>query len=801
MPPLLSLRIIHIDYYSHPLHLYSSSISFQAARLTSPNPPPLPVIRIFGSTPANQQACLHIHATRPYLLILLPPAPPADVLALVEKVRAALEKALRAAFGDGNAEQTFIADVEPVSRFDMYGFYPQRKLFLKISTYNPQTVTRIAAIISQRGVKFDDDTAFEYLAFESHIPYVMQFLVDYSLAGMDYIHLSAFKFRPPLPSCPAHQTARQLFELPNSQRRFVSGLQDVRHDLFWPFKVQRKSTCPLELDAFPDNILNANMAPDTEFGFVSRTLAVIWQEERLRTGEQVERKQAQRRKVIAGAALTDEFMTERLAQVCVEASEENDTQNQSIKTQSFDDVLRFLDATPSAPTDEIQPFEEPPDEQQPLAEREEEDHESVQRTWADIADCTQHESVADEQKFKERTVKILDEESAASMDTPTLTAPLGSIGKGVTVAASLDAGNHRPGKRKLGEMNGVPIGSFENVPKEEGEGEVRARNESSGEMGAISYMKRQLSSSESKERISPSNADGKIELETALHQVVKPVEQPPAFGDVMQRMGSDDALAIKYDTPFYGDKKDEVKTSEVYGGRIVHVRASGASGYAPFPLFFEEKEETRALEVLPRIICPVERPPLARDLLKAMTNAIGQQAAAQKSIGINIDSAGRQVKNRSQGEQSMSSAEPPYVHLGATQDIADLAKAFNEDENDMSTAQTDKKSEQPHTPPADDLEYRRPMSPKYDEAYQITNIADCKFISLFMIKEMTMLNSVKSSHPSRFIHMLQRGPSQESPKRRNPMLNLQAEGSSGTARCLRRNPLIFIKTSRLCRLR
>ena len=65
-------RIVDIDYHmatpikgmDYPFSHFSSSVSER-----------VPVIRIFGSTPAGQKTCLHIHGGFPYLLI---PSPSSD---------------------------------------------------------------------------------------------------------------------------------------------------------------------------------------------------------------------------------------------------------------------------------------------------------------------------------------------------------------------------------------------------------------------------------------------------------------------------------------------------------------------------------------------------------------------------------------------------------------------------------------------------------------------------------------------------------------------------------------------------
>ncbi|GFY91940.1 recovery protein 3 [Actinidia rufa] len=63
---VFSVRIVSIDYYMAPpiqgLDICYSS--FQGGKVNE-----VPVIRIYGSTPAGQKTCLHIHRALPYIYI------------------------------------------------------------------------------------------------------------------------------------------------------------------------------------------------------------------------------------------------------------------------------------------------------------------------------------------------------------------------------------------------------------------------------------------------------------------------------------------------------------------------------------------------------------------------------------------------------------------------------------------------------------------------------------------------------------------------------------------------------------
>ncbi|XP_028085356.1 DNA polymerase zeta catalytic subunit-like [Camellia sinensis] len=63
---IFSVRIVSIDYYMAPPipDLDISYSSFQGGKVNE-----VPVIRIYGSTPAGQKTCLHVHRALPYLYI------------------------------------------------------------------------------------------------------------------------------------------------------------------------------------------------------------------------------------------------------------------------------------------------------------------------------------------------------------------------------------------------------------------------------------------------------------------------------------------------------------------------------------------------------------------------------------------------------------------------------------------------------------------------------------------------------------------------------------------------------------
>ncbi|KAL8136319.1 hypothetical protein V2J09_002320 [Rumex salicifolius] len=312
---IFSLRIVSIDYYmTSPIpDVDISYSSFQGGKVKE-----VPVIRIYGSTPGGQKACCHVHGAMPYLYV---PVADIPVQGSVEgdgyknTVCLAIEKALKLKGSAGSKRQhVHGCDLVRAARF--YGYHSQEELFLKIYLYPyryyPQDISRSASLLLEGAI-----LEKSLQPHESHIPFLLQFLVDYNLYGMGHMHLARLRFRLPVPNNPSSsktETAGPNFTTATADSQGVLNIAPLSSSQFWAesnipngwiwpcpseygassdqgaIKMKRQSTCQLEADTVVDDIVNQQSKMYSSFSQAGsdvkmvQSLIPIWQEEYGRSG-------------------------------------------------------------------------------------------------------------------------------------------------------------------------------------------------------------------------------------------------------------------------------------------------------------------------------------------------------------------------------------------------------------------------------------------------------------------------------------------------------------------------------------
>ncbi|XP_076640510.1 DNA polymerase zeta catalytic subunit isoform X1 [Colletes latitarsis] len=221
----------------------------------------VPVIRIFGSTPFGIKTCLHIHNVFPYIYV--PCTIKDNVDSFMYKLATAIDSAINASLGSTTSSTQHVYNVQRVSGIPLYGFHEKEHLFLKIYFYNPVMVKRAANLL-ENGTVLNQNLQ----PYEAHIPFILQFMIDYNLYGMSLINLKNVKHR--------QHTCTESKE--NFQDENLSCFSNSQ--MYFPTSVIRQSTCKLEVDARATEILNRQEienALDLNPG-----IAAIWNNEKCR---------------------------------------------------------------------------------------------------------------------------------------------------------------------------------------------------------------------------------------------------------------------------------------------------------------------------------------------------------------------------------------------------------------------------------------------------------------------------------------------------------------------------------------
>lgn len=140
-----------------------------------------------------------------------------------------------------------------------YGFHRKEHQFLKIFLFNPRHIRKAAAMV-QNGVILNR----VFHPHESHVPYVQQFMIDYNIYGMSFVHvpIEILKFRK--------STEDEILDCDDSQ------MLDFK-------KAPKISSTTLEVDIAATFILNRfQIGAKSADNNSNPGIESIWQDERSR---------------------------------------------------------------------------------------------------------------------------------------------------------------------------------------------------------------------------------------------------------------------------------------------------------------------------------------------------------------------------------------------------------------------------------------------------------------------------------------------------------------------------------------
>jgi DNA polymerase zeta len=179
-----SCRIVDIGSYFVSPHsdldvIYSN---YSGERIKS-----VPIIRIFGATPGGQKACVHVHGAFPYLYI--PYGIDNPTYNYLQILHQSIDHALQI-INNKHDDTSYVFKILPVRGIPFYGYHGDKQVFLKILLYAPENVKKLSDLLLSGAIMNET-----YQPHESHIPFPLQFMIDYNLYGMNFIHASSVKFR------------------------------------------------------------------------------------------------------------------------------------------------------------------------------------------------------------------------------------------------------------------------------------------------------------------------------------------------------------------------------------------------------------------------------------------------------------------------------------------------------------------------------------------------------------------------------------------------------------------------------
>lgn len=169
----------------------------------------IPELRIFGATEAGQRCCIHVHGALPYVYIEYEgKVAPDEVHTYINRLARAINVCMAASLGRKDPNKSlFVAFVVPVKGVPFYGFHVGYRYFLKIYTLDPKFTTRLVTLLRSGEIMKK-----RFIVYEAHIPFHLQFMLDFNLYGCGWVDISKAKFREPVPEDPEKSASDEISE-------------------------------------------------------------------------------------------------------------------------------------------------------------------------------------------------------------------------------------------------------------------------------------------------------------------------------------------------------------------------------------------------------------------------------------------------------------------------------------------------------------------------------------------------------------------------------------------------------------
>jgi DNA polymerase zeta len=165
----------------------------------------MPVVRIFGTTPALQKICANIHLCYPYFYVPYPmdsvdPLRPERVIKYCQRFAVSLNHAICLAMRqnpsskDVDPKHLHVVSVMLVKGTPFYGYHIGYTYYMKVSLVNPARM-----YVAMEQLRKPAVLGREWQPHEAHMNHVLQFMCDFDLYGCGWLDLGGGMFREPLP--------------------------------------------------------------------------------------------------------------------------------------------------------------------------------------------------------------------------------------------------------------------------------------------------------------------------------------------------------------------------------------------------------------------------------------------------------------------------------------------------------------------------------------------------------------------------------------------------------------------------
>lgn len=137
-----------------------------------------------------------------------------------------------------------------ISSSPFYGYHPKEHQFLKIQFYNPFLTKKSASLLQNAAI-----CGRVLQSFESHIPYILQFFMDYNLYGMSFVHV---------------RTENLVFRVPEEEQEGNRLINTV---------LTKATRCKFEADIKGEHILNYLSVAQSSQRHQNPGISFIWDDE------------------------------------------------------------------------------------------------------------------------------------------------------------------------------------------------------------------------------------------------------------------------------------------------------------------------------------------------------------------------------------------------------------------------------------------------------------------------------------------------------------------------------------------